>query len=248
MQLKIKRSQRVGGILGNTAIFCVDARAEFSPAERSAIDKYKLGKTVVYNSKTFDKHADAATTAGGGPVDISTGAGAQRAAGAFAKQAFHAIAARMSLVITIDSLERGQRIECKDLDEVLGAEDALHTSCQSIKTYLDLAATFDGREVVVDYAGQEPTVLAPSAAAPAPVTNSIALATAPSPNDDAVVAPPPAVALRPTSPAPESSSGLEAINAAADRFVAWFTSLTSAQKVGVVVGALLVLWLLSAIL
>ena len=58
--------------------------------------------------------------------------------------------AKMSLNISIDSLMRGQHIECKDLDELLGAEEAIQNACQSIRRYIDVAQTFDGRELVFD--------------------------------------------------------------------------------------------------
>ena len=51
MQLKIQRSQRTGGIVGNTVFFCLDVRADYSPEEQSNIGKYKLGGQAIYNSR-----------------------------------------------------------------------------------------------------------------------------------------------------------------------------------------------------
>ena len=53
--------------------------------------------------------------------------------------------------MTIASLVSGHHIECKDMDEMLGAEGALREGCQNLKGYLDTAVTFDGREEVVQF-------------------------------------------------------------------------------------------------
>ncbi len=71
---------------------------------------------------------------------------------------------RMKLNITIASLESGQHIECKSLDELLGAEEAIMDACRSLRGYLDAAATFDGREMLIDFTSEEPTVVASSPA------------------------------------------------------------------------------------
>jgi hypothetical protein len=59
--------------------------------------------------------------------------------------------AKMSLSITIDSLGQGQQVECQNLDELLGAEEAIRTACEHLKGYLAIADTFDGREEVIEY-------------------------------------------------------------------------------------------------
>jgi hypothetical protein len=45
---------------------------------------------------------------------------------------------------------RGVHVECKDLDELLGAKSAILEAAQSLRSYLDVAATFDGREEIVE--------------------------------------------------------------------------------------------------
>jgi hypothetical protein len=57
----------------------------------------------------------------------------------------------LSLNVTVDGLISGQHIECKDLDELLGAESAIIEACQNAKGYLDVASTFDGREQVLEF-------------------------------------------------------------------------------------------------
>lgn len=149
MQLKIKRSQRDGGVLGNTTVFCIEARVELTRRERDAVKRYKLHNQVVYNSKETEKHIERAQANLDG-----------KSAGGLVKGLAFAALSRMSLSITVASLEKGQKIECKDLDEVLGAEEAIIEACRSMKTYLDTAATFNGMEAVVDFAGEKPLIVA----------------------------------------------------------------------------------------
>lgn len=166
MQLKLKRSQRVGGVLGKTAIFCLDARAEYTADEKRNITRYRLQDEVIYSSETARRHAEASMNAhAAGSAWATTGGEALASLGSTLKSAAHAFAAGMSLNITIGSLERGHHIECKNLQELMGAEKALEDACTDLRAYLDLAATFDGREVVITFDGEEPKVIA-SAAAP----------------------------------------------------------------------------------
>ena len=56
MQLKLKRSQKSGGLMGGKVIFILDARAEPSAEEAALIKKYALGKMNVYDSAARKKH------------------------------------------------------------------------------------------------------------------------------------------------------------------------------------------------
>jgi hypothetical protein len=53
--------------------------------------------------------------------------------------------------LTVNNLMSGQHIECKDLDELLGAEAAIVEACQNLKAYLETALTFDGREELHEF-------------------------------------------------------------------------------------------------
>ena len=155
MQLKIKRSQRDGGVISKTAIFCLDARVEFTSEEKRHIARYKLGREIIYSSEASKRHAEK------GDANLGSGTvGNLKALGSF-------VMARLNLNISIDSLERGQHVECKSLEELMGAEEAIMTACQNLKGYLDLAATFDGREVLFDFAAGMPEPVA-LAIAPSP--------------------------------------------------------------------------------
>lgn len=153
MQLKLKRSQRAGGIMGGKVLFGLDARAELTPDEIALVRKYNLGKIVVYDSEARKKRAesayghfdDAANTSG--YALSSAGKGLWKNARGLASAAMMALALR----VTVDSLVAGQHIECKELDELLGAEGAIRDACGNLKTYLETALTFDGREEVVEF-------------------------------------------------------------------------------------------------
>ena len=136
MQLVLRRSQKTAGMISKSVLFCLDARVDISPEERSDVDKYKLGSQVLYNSA-----AAAASLAK---------AAAGVAGGSLLKGAVNLAMSKLSLSITVDSLTRGHHIECKDIDELLGAEEAIRSACDHIRTYIAVAQTFDGREIVVD--------------------------------------------------------------------------------------------------
>ena len=59
--------------------------------------------------------------------------------------------AKMALNITIASLGKGHHIECKDLEELLEAEDTVRAACKNVTRYLEIADTFNGSETVIEY-------------------------------------------------------------------------------------------------
>lgn len=147
MQLVLRRSQRSGGMLGTKVVFGLDARTDLTADERSLVSKYGLGKLVVYDSETRRKHGEAAFSHFDDATRTSTGRSLWKSARGLASAAIMAL----SLRITVDSLAQGQHIECKDLDELLGAEAAIVEACKNLKTYLETALTFDGREEIVEF-------------------------------------------------------------------------------------------------
>ncbi len=136
MQLVLRRSQKTTGLMTKSVLFCLDARVDLSAEERNNVGKYRLGTQVLYNSATTE--ANLAKAAAG------------FAGGGLLKGAVGLAMSRLSLSITVDSLTKGHHIECKDIDELLGAEEAIKSACDHIRTYIDIAATFDGREIVLD--------------------------------------------------------------------------------------------------
>lgn len=152
MQLKIQRSQRTS--ITNTVIFCLDIRADYSAEEQHNIQKYKLGSQGIYNSRAAQKHFAAAE----GHLDkTQTGTTGQRMGG-LVKGALSMALAHLQLNVTIASLAKGHHIECKNLEELLEAEDTLRTACKNVTRFLDVANTFNGSELVVTYENGEEKV------------------------------------------------------------------------------------------
>jgi hypothetical protein len=147
MQLKLKRSQRAGGMLTGKVIFALDARTDLSPDEKGLVTKYALGKLVVYDSETRKKHGEAAY----GHFDEGASSNVGRSLWKSARGIASAAMMALSLRVTVEGLMSGQHIECKDLDELLGAEAAILSACKNLKAYLETAQTFDGREEVVEF-------------------------------------------------------------------------------------------------
>jgi hypothetical protein len=148
MQLKLKRTQRAAGLMGGKVMFGLDARAELSDEERDLVRKYNLGKLVVYDSEARKKHTESAY---GNFDDAAGGGGAGRSLWKNARGIASAAMMALTLRVTVDTLVSGQHIECKELDELLGAEGAMLNACKNLKAYLETALTFDGREEVVEF-------------------------------------------------------------------------------------------------
>lgn len=154
--LKLKRSQR-DGMMGKV-IFILDARMELSPEDAALVTKYRLGERVVYESETRKKHAEATKAHAestrqhpsllASPKDQAMGLGKTlyRVARAGASAAMTAL----SLRITIDSLSKGVHVECKSLEEMTEAENAIVTAAKNLKGYLANATGFDGREELIE--------------------------------------------------------------------------------------------------
>lgn len=178
MQLHLRRTQREGGIVSKSVIFCLDARVQFTTEEQQSITRYKLVNQVIYNSEASQRMLERREAANDGST-----------MGHLKGIAFVAMAA-MKLNITIASLSQGQHIECKTLDELIGAENAVVDACGNLRAYLDCAATFNGSEVVIDFSTPEPITVAAASPQDRLVTSSdqpIAKAlTPPQPQQDAL--------------------------------------------------------------
>jgi hypothetical protein len=141
-------------MMGGKIIFTLDARANLSAEEYGLVKRYALGKLVVYDSEARKKHHEAAyghfSDAAATPAQYDLASGGRslwRSARGLASAAIMAL----SLRVTVESLLSGQHIECKDMDELLGAESAIVDACKNLKAYLETALTFDGREEVFEF-------------------------------------------------------------------------------------------------
>jgi hypothetical protein len=159
IQLKLKRSQRLG--ITGKVIFVVDARLELPEEEYSLVRKYKLGELVVFDSAARKRHTEAMKA----HYESSKDKSSLRDSLDLKKQifslgkTFYRLArvgisgtmAGLSLRITINSLMSGVHVECKEMGELGEAEEAIVQAAETVRTYLNAAATFDGREVVLEF-------------------------------------------------------------------------------------------------
>jgi hypothetical protein len=156
LRLKLRRSQR-SSVMGKV-IFALDARMELSGEETHLVQKYRLGSDLIYDSANREKYSQAAQahlemTRGGPSLTDSASAqmlGAGKTLYRIARGGISAAAASLSLRVTIDSLIRGVHVECKSLSELLEAETAIVEAAQNLKSYLETARTFDGREEIIE--------------------------------------------------------------------------------------------------
>jgi hypothetical protein len=123
MKLVLRREQRAA-MLGSKPIFALTVRADISPEEKAAIDKYKLGDTELYASH-----------------EIKGGSGLLGAASRLAYKA-------MTISVSVKDLTGGKKIECKDIVEMLAVEGQIREAARTFKDVLDAAAHFGGEEVV----------------------------------------------------------------------------------------------------
>ena len=156
MRLKLRRSQR-SGFLGKM-FFALDARIELTADERSLVEKYHLGDAVIYESTSRERHRNSmiahaeSTRDQPGLLDSPNAQllGFGKTLFRLARAGASATAAALSLRVTVYGLMRGVHIECKNMNELLGAENAIVQAAQNLKAHLQTAVTFDGREEIID--------------------------------------------------------------------------------------------------
>lgn len=147
----------MGGMLGNTVVFCLDVRAEYSAEEAANIKRYKLGREVIYSSQHARQHL---AHAGVHMIGANIGTTGERV-GSLARGVAQIALAKLHLNISIASLGRGQHIECKDLGELSDAERTVLEACRRLRDYLKMAASFNGMVILVDFEDGEKVQVAP---------------------------------------------------------------------------------------
>lgn len=125
MRLVLRRDQKATGMLSKTITFYLDVRADLSEDERSNIQKYKLGDTMLYERSTI----------------VDNGSGLLGMASRLAHKA-------TNISISVGDLERGKRIDCKDIVEMVAIEEQVREAAHTFKTVLEAAARFGGEDVV----------------------------------------------------------------------------------------------------
>ena len=126
MKLIIERSQKSAGMISKKQVFSITVRAEISAVEREAIDKYKLSDEVLYVD--------------GDTPDYNPGS-VMSTLGAVAKNM------RVGKLI-VRNLVDGKTFESDNIADMLGTEEQITNAAKNLKTYLDVATTFGGREVI----------------------------------------------------------------------------------------------------
>ncbi len=224
----------MGGFTGGTVLFCLDVRAEYTAQETSNIAKYKLGKEVIYNSAATKRHLDSA----GAQLDRTQSGGAGEFAAGLARGALSIALSRISLHITIDSLGRGQHIECKDLPELMEAEEAVMQACRNVRDYLNLAATFNGSTILVDFSDKSEQVhTAMGGAVYAPPPASVAPAKPPI-VESRSVEPTAAADLGPLTPSDVAQMQFGNMEEATAEFERKVRQLVSEHKLAFLIGGL----------
>lgn len=125
MKLILQRAQKSSMMGVGKVTFGLDARAQLSDEEAEYVKKYKMGKEVLYQSHKI----------------VDPGSGLLGVASRIAMRA-------LTLTITVDSLVKGQHIECKDILEMRAVEGQIKEACGVFKEVLESAAHFEGEEVI----------------------------------------------------------------------------------------------------
>jgi len=123
MRLLLRRDQRQG-LLGKV-VFTLSVRADLSQAERDAIVKYKLADCTLYTREHVRVEEDSV----------------KGIAKAWLKHA-------LNLTVQVKDLAHGKTIECKDILEMLAAEEQVKEAALAFGQMLRAASMFGGEEVV----------------------------------------------------------------------------------------------------
>ena len=123
MKLLLKHDQK-SGFTGKIT-FTLAVRSELTDQEKTNIEKYKLGDTMLYERATI-------TDKGSGLLGVAS------------RLAFK----MMNISVSVNDLSDGKKIDCKDIVEMLAVEDQIKEAAQTFKNVLEAAATFGGEEVI----------------------------------------------------------------------------------------------------
>ena len=125
MKLLLRRDQK-SGMMGLGKInFSLEVRAELTDEEKANIRKYKLGDTLLYERSTI-------TDKGSGLLGLAS------------RVAFR----MMNITVSVNDLENGKKIDCKDIVEMIAVEEQIKEAAQTFKNVLSAAAAFGGEEVI----------------------------------------------------------------------------------------------------
>lgn len=153
--LKLKRSQKNSAM--GALIYMLDARIDASQETLNLIVKHSLGSRVIYESEARQVHRARAKghleDTRGGPGLLAPASeqakGAAKTMWKIGRAAVSAVRASLALRITVNSLLSGVHVECKSMEELLEAEEAIREAKDNLEAFIETAKTFDGREEVL---------------------------------------------------------------------------------------------------
>jgi hypothetical protein len=128
MELLLSKSQKQGMLGMGAIVFVLNIKTKLTDEEQALVKKYKMGKEVVY-----EKLPIGAAVAGMGGI-----AGALTAITAKA----------LKLVFTVDDLVKGRTIECKDILDMIAAEQQIRDAADGFWGIIQASKNFEGEEVV----------------------------------------------------------------------------------------------------
>lgn len=128
MELLLSRSQKTGmGGLGGVT-FVLNVRSRLTDEESDYVRKYKLGKGILYEKDSVAEKL------------ASSGALKQVATFVGAKMKGH--------VFSVDDLVNGRAVECKDIVEMMAAEEQIKEAAENFHNILTTCKHFGGEEVI----------------------------------------------------------------------------------------------------
>jgi hypothetical protein len=108
-------------------IYVLEVRTELSAEENGWIDKYRFGNQLLYVKKPMPSDANANSLGGVGMMLLH-----------------HAL----NITVSVNDLRNGKKIECKDIMEMLAAEEQIKEAAQNFAAALRAASQFGGEEVI----------------------------------------------------------------------------------------------------
>jgi hypothetical protein len=124
MKLLLRRDQRQSTF--GKVIFVLQMRAQLSDEERGYIAKYRFGSEMLY-VRDEKPNVDPNTIKGLGKLLIA-----------------HAL----NVSVSVNDLVNGKTIECKNILEMLSAEEQIREAARNFNSVLETAAHFGGEEVI----------------------------------------------------------------------------------------------------
>jgi hypothetical protein len=153
IEVLVVRSQRMNWL--NRVIFMIDAQMGVGAEQLDLISKYRLGKTIVFDSARRERQNELARTHLESAREKSTRTiclwreevrGFFRRLGLLLRALISFLLGFLFIRITLTKLIRGTHVESKSLDKILAAKNAIERGAADLKAYLEVAETFDGRE------------------------------------------------------------------------------------------------------